>query len=58
MIKNKKGVTEATIFYIIAIALGILLVILYIIFIGPNSIIKDITNAFGGFQSAVLGNSG
>ncbi len=52
---NKKGVTEATIFYIIAIALGVVVVLIYIIFAGPSNILHAISNFFSGFGSAVTG---
>jgi hypothetical protein len=52
---NKKGVTEATIYYIIAIVLGIIAVIIYILLVGPGTILHDISSFFSGFQSSVTG---
>ncbi len=52
---NKKGVTEATLYYIIAIALGITVVVVYILLVGPGTIVTDISNFFGGFAHMVTG---
>ncbi|MCL4406922.1 hypothetical protein M1139_02390 [Candidatus Parvarchaeota archaeon] len=40
-------------FYILAIALGIIIVLIYLVLVGPSKIITDISNAFSGFTSAV-----
>ncbi len=50
---NKKGITEATIYYIIAIALGVTVVLVYILLVGPGTIVTDIGNFFGGFSHSV-----
>lgn len=55
---NKKGITEATIYYIIAVALGIIIVVVYILLVGPGTIVNAISNFFGGIFSAVMGGFG
>ncbi len=45
---------EAIWFYIIAIVLGVILVITYILLIGPTTIVNDIINAFAGFQKSLF----
>lgn len=52
---NKKGITEATIYYIMAIALGITVVVVYILLVGPGTIVTYISNFFGGFLHLVTG---
>lgn len=52
---NKKGITEATIYYIIAVVLGIIAVVIYILIVGPGTVVHDIANFFSGFQSLVNG---
>jgi Flp pilus assembly pilin Flp len=52
---NKKGITEATIYYIIAVVLGIIAVVIYILFVGPSNILNAISNFFSGFTSLVTG---
>ncbi len=51
---NRKGITEATLYYIIAAVLGIILVVIYILFIGPGTIINGLSNFFGGFVSGIM----
>ena len=55
---NKRGVTEATIFYIIAIVLGIIVVIVYIILAGPSVIVNALANFFSGFEMTLSGGFG
>jgi hypothetical protein len=55
---NKRGVTEATIFYIIAIVLGIIVVIVYIILAGPSVIVNSLTSFFSSFETTLSGGFG
>lgn len=55
---NSKGVTEATMYYIIAAVLIIVLIIIYIILAGPKTITDAISNFFSGFQSSILSGLG
>ncbi len=44
---------EAVWFYVIAIILGITLVLVYMIFVGPAALSKDITGFFSGISSSI-----
>ncbi len=44
---------EAIWFYVIAIVLGITLVIVYLLFLGPSVLSKDITGFFAGIGSSI-----
>ncbi len=45
---------EAIWFYILAVILGVVLVITYILLVGPAVILKDITGAFTGFENSLF----
>jgi Flp pilus assembly pilin Flp len=44
---------EAIWFYVIAIVLGITVVIIYILFVGPSALSKDISGFFTGISSSI-----
>jgi hypothetical protein len=44
---------ESVWFYVIAIVLGITLVLVYIIFVGPSVLTKDISGFFAGISSSI-----
>ncbi|EFD92932.1 MAG: hypothetical protein BJBARM5_0305 [Candidatus Parvarchaeum acidophilus ARMAN-5] len=44
---------EAVWYYIIAIILGITLVLVYIFFVGPSALSKDISSFFSGILSPI-----
>lgn len=52
---GKKAVLEATFLYIIALVLGIVLVIAYIIFVGPSHFLSDIYSFFSNQMGALFG---
>lgn len=51
---NDKAVVEALVFYIIAVIIGIILLIVYLIFVGPNHILTYISNAISSFAGSIL----
>ncbi|MCW1301761.1 MAG: hypothetical protein OH316_01335 [Candidatus Parvarchaeota archaeon] len=52
---NEKAVLEATFLYIVALVLGIILVIIYIIFLGPSHFLSDIYSFFSKQIGALFG---
>ncbi len=44
---------ESVWFYVIAVILGITLILVYIIFAGPSTLAKDISNFFSGISASI-----
>jgi Flp pilus assembly pilin Flp len=40
-------------YYVLAIALGIIVVVIYLVLAGPSRIVTDLSNAFSGFTTSV-----
>ncbi|MCL5009455.1 MAG: hypothetical protein M1433_00510 [Candidatus Parvarchaeota archaeon] len=55
---HTKGITETTIYYIIALALSIVLIIIYILLAGPSVITNAISGFFSGFKSSIISGLG
>ncbi len=44
---------EAVWFYVIAVILGITLLLVYLVFVGPSALAKDISGFFSGISSSI-----
>ncbi len=53
--KNKKGMSETLIFYIILLILALIVVIAYLIFVGPTSIVAPVANFFSALSKGIFG---
>ena len=45
---------EAVWFYVIAVILGITLILVYLFFVGPTTLSKDISGFFSGISSSIM----
>ncbi len=52
---NEKGVIEATLLYIVALVLGVIIIIAYIIFVGPTHFLSSIYSFFSSEIGALFG---
>ena len=55
MPNNNKAVIEATFLYIIALVLGIIVIIAYILFVGPSNFLSHIYSFFSTEIGALFG---
>ena len=53
--KTNKGMSETLIFYIILLVLALIIVIAYLIFVGPSSLVTPVANFFSALSKGIFG---